>query len=107
MNPVFWSKVWHDTGDFVATHAAEDFLEHAGFSVGRTQRGERRGILFGDYDIQKWRNLNEAERQELHGVMTPGEDGSYRGPGITVVIWSSAPAEAKNALHIHESEPRE
>lgn len=33
-------------------------LEQAGFSVGRMQAHAPMGLLFGNFDIQKWRNLN-------------------------------------------------
>lgn len=83
-----------DTGDFVAARRAERFLEEAGFSVGHGQRGAPCGILFGLYDIQKWRNLNERERAALHGIMT----GDGRNGPIFVEIFDSAPDAAKVAL---------
>ncbi|EKN01089.1 hypothetical protein MXAZACID_02249 [Acidocella sp. MX-AZ02] len=45
-----------------------DWCIYHGMSVGRLQRDEPRGILFGDFDIQKWRNLRPAERAALHGT---------------------------------------
>lgn len=46
---------------------AERALEDAGFSLGRMQRDAPRGILFGDFDIQKWRNLSARDRAALDG----------------------------------------
>lgn len=79
-----------DTGAFIAESRAVALLEDHGFSVGHMQAHAPRGILFGLYDIQKWRNLNSAERAALHGVMT----GSMRNGPITVEILDSAPDEA-------------
>ncbi|TAM96262.1 MAG: hypothetical protein EPN45_21225, partial [Rhizobiaceae bacterium] len=60
---------FHDAGDFAAAHHAIDWLTEHGFSVGRMQSREPRGILFGCYDIQKWRNLSQADRAALHGML--------------------------------------
>ncbi|MGB3644602.1 MAG: hypothetical protein WBA15_08995 [Mesorhizobium sp.] len=83
-----------DPGDFVAESRAVAQLEECGFSVGRRQRGAPRGILFGCYDIQKWRNLNEGHRAALHGIMT----GDMRHGPVVVEIFDSAPDEVKAAL---------
>ena len=61
---------FNDAGDFAAVRAAEEWCAKYGLSVGPMQRGEPRGILFGDYDIQKWRNLRQADKDALHGMMT-------------------------------------
>lgn len=42
-------------------------LEAAGFSVGRMQAGSPRGVMFGDFDIQKWRNLRPGDKDSLDG----------------------------------------
>lgn len=71
--------------DFAAIRAAEDWLEDRGFSCGRGQRGAPRGILFGEWDIQKWRNLNERERSELHGQIV----GDSRDGPVAVEIFDT------------------
>jgi len=91
-NIIFMARLT-DEGDFAAVRRAEQLLEEHGFSVGHMQRGSSRGILFGDYDIQKWRNLNEAERAALHGVMD-GDRSSY----VQIEIWDAAPIEAVAAF---------
>lgn len=83
-----------DPGDFAAETRAVALLESAGFSVGRMEAYAPRGILFGLYDIAKWRNLNEAHRRALHGVMT----GDMRRGAVKVEIFASAPDEAKAAI---------
>lgn len=96
MTGIAWTKTWFNgnSGDFAACHTAEWFLESWGFCVGHAQRGAPRGILFGDYDIQKWRNLNQAHREALHGTMT----GDMRNGPVIVTIFETAPAAAKDAL---------
>lgn len=88
-------KTFNQTGDFEAMNAAEHFLKVAGFSIGSSQRGSPRGIMFGDVDISKWRNLRQFEIDELHGAMT----GDGRNGPLTVRIRESAPQEAKQAFH--------
>lgn len=90
-----WGFDFRQTGDFEAVRAAERFLAEAGFSLGIMQKGSPRGILFGDFDIQKWRNLREADREALHGTMT----GDRRGP-VHVWIKRAAPPEAHEALYV-------
>lgn len=91
-NIIFMARLT-DQGDFAAVHRAEHLLDQQGFSVGIMQRGSSRGILFGDYDIQKWRNLNVAERAALHGIL----DGD-RSSHAQIEIWDPAPLEAVRAL---------
>lgn len=91
-NIIFMARLT-DAGDFVAARRAEQLLQAHGFSVGTTQRGSPRGILFGAYDIQKWRNLNVSERAALHGIL----DGD-RSSDAQIEIWDPAPLEAVRAL---------
>ncbi|MEN5297709.1 hypothetical protein ABE530_05060 [Brucella sp. TWI559] len=91
-NIIFMARLT-DQGDFAAVRRAEQLLEQHGFSVGTTQRGSSRGIMFGAYDIQKWRNLNEADRAALHGIV----DGD-RSSDAQIEIWDPAPLEAVAAL---------
>lgn len=88
---------------FVNEDAAEKYLEQRGFSVGRTQRDEQRGILLGDFDIQKWRNLRPADRAGLHGVM----QRTLRGPNspAAITIFASAPEAAHAAIRQREPLP--
>ena len=83
-----------DDGDFAAAHRAVSWLEECGFSIGKMQGRAPRGILFGLYDIQKWRNLSEADRAELHGILY----GDMRNGPVTVKIFDTAPDDAKAAF---------
>ncbi|MBC8718215.1 hypothetical protein [Ochrobactrum sp. Marseille-Q0166] len=91
-NIIFMARLT-DQGDFAAVRRAEQLLEQHGFSVGITQRGSPRGILFGAYNIQKWRNLDEKDRAALHGVL----EGD-RASDAQIEIWDPAPVEAVAAL---------
>lgn len=87
-NIIFMARLT-DEGDFEAVARAERLLVEHGFSIGTTQRGSPRGILFGNFDIQKWRNLNHAERAALHGVLV-GDRSSH----AEIEIWDPAPLAA-------------
>lgn len=91
-NIIFMARLT-DPGDFVAVRRAEKLLADHGFSVGHMQRDEPRGILFGDYDIQKWRNLSINERKALHGLMSGSRDTQVR-----FEIYNDAPLDAVTAL---------
>lgn len=88
---------FNQQGDFEAMCAAESFLRERGLSVGSSQRGYPRGIMFGEYDIAKWRNLRDFEKAALHGIMISYGDSMRNGP-INVTIFATAPAEARAAL---------
>lgn len=72
-------------GDFVFLSRVEDELRARGFSIGALQRDDPRGIMRGDYDVQKWRNLSKQDRDELDGVMR--FTGSPRNASAIVVTW--------------------
>lgn len=44
--------IFDQTGDFEARHAAELWCAKHGLSVGRTEHGKPRGLMYGDYDSQ-------------------------------------------------------
>lgn len=50
--------------------AAEEWCRNRGVSYGSSQRGSPRGLMVGDYDIAKWRNLSPKEQRQCHGTMT-------------------------------------
>ena len=80
-------KVFEVPGDFQALEAARAWCKKHGFSVGRLQAGAPSGLLHGDYDIQKWRNLSAHDIDALHGTVT----GNHRTGPITVTILASSP----------------
>ena len=74
--------VFKTPGEFAAVRAAEDWCAKHGLSVGAMERGRPRGILFGHYDIQKWHNLRQADKDALHGTMT----GDMRNGPVIVMV---------------------
>lgn len=62
--------VFEQAGDFLAMYAAEDWCRLNGVSYGSAERGSPRGLLRGDFNISKWRNLSLQDRADLHGRMT-------------------------------------
>ena len=86
--------VFTEAGEWAAKQACERFLSERGFSIGRSQAASPRGVLFGDYNIQKWRNLRPADRDTLHALVTG--DGRY-GP-VTITILDACPEDGIAAL---------
>lgn len=76
--------------DFEACRLAEKWCADHGFSVGRCQAGAPRGLLYGDFDIQEWRNLSWADRLALDGTM----QGSMRNGPVTIRIVTSVAGRA-------------
>ena len=74
--------VFDQVGAFAANDAAEAWCRERGVSVGRMQKGAPRGLLRGDYEIAKWRNLSIAERRALDGTMR----GDFRNGPVIVRI---------------------
>lgn len=78
--------------DFGDVRSAERWLAENGYSVGHGQRGCPRGILIGDFDIQKWRNLSKRDIADLDGQMTGG-----RGGPVEVRLWRNAPTSVERS----------
>ncbi|MGB1389255.1 MAG: hypothetical protein ACPG61_10250 [Paracoccaceae bacterium] len=80
---------------FPTEAAAETALRAAGFSIGRTQRTDPRGLMHGNWDIQKWRNLSCKERKQCHGIhKRQGPPGSP----VLVQMNDHCPLDAKSRL---------
>ena len=76
-------KVFDRKGsDFEAFNDACAWLKENGYSYGSMQRDEPIGIMKGDYDISKWRNMTSTEHESLDGRLT----GDKRNGPITVTI---------------------
>ncbi len=91
--PESWRRVFPSRAD------AEAYLAERGFSVGRMQSDQPRGVMFGKWDVRKWRDLSRADRGQLHGVMSGIESGA-----AIVSIYSQAPAEAHDAIRLAAKE---
>lgn len=92
--PAF-ERTFTAAGPFAATREAEQFLRERGFSFGPTQGPDPRAIMHGDYLVSKWRNLTRADIAANHGCMF----GRPRTGPITVIVYSAAPIEAREAVH--------
>jgi hypothetical protein len=79
---------------FHAWDEARRWLTERGFSVGRMQAHAPTGLLFGEYDVQKWRDLNREDRAALDALA----EGDYRNGPITVRLMKRARIEAVAAL---------
>jgi hypothetical protein len=80
-------KVFESTGEeWSACMAAELWCHENGISVGEMQGPAPRGLLRGDYDISKWRNMTANEKKELHGQMT----GDWRNGPVKVELFKSS-----------------
>lgn len=84
------TETFTQAGDFEASRAAEAWCAERGISVGHAERGSPRGLLYGEFDIAKWRNLSTRERCELHGQIT----GDMRNGPVTVEICEPESAKA-------------
>ncbi|ABM96988.1 hypothetical protein [Methylibium petroleiphilum] len=80
--------VFEQKGDFAASNAAEAWCAERGISVGIMERGMPRGLLYGDFEIAKWHNLNRADRAALDGRMT----GDMRHGPVAIEIAPARPA---------------
>lgn len=86
--------VFRATEEFRATHDAEALLKQAGFSIGPTQRGAPRAVMFGDYLVAKWRGLNHDQRRKTHGTLT----GDNRHGPLMFRLLPAAPDAAIEAI---------
>lgn len=79
------TKVFTGTKDFEALDKARLWLKENGYSYGPLQADAPTGILFGSFEISKWRGMSKSEVAELDGTMNaPGR--TYRTGPVTVVI---------------------
>lgn len=90
-------RTFDEPGEFESLRAAEKWLKDRGFSLGTLQRGAPIGVMLGDCDISKWRNLDADERAEMHGVLTTAS-GSFREGAITFYIRDDVSEEVRSAL---------
>src|SRR3546814_9164665 len=60
---------YNDVGTFAAYNRMVREIGAAGFAIGASQVGSPVGLMFGHYIVSKWRNLNQQQRAELHGIV--------------------------------------
>lgn len=91
-----FTKLFDGAGgdDFFALHAAQYYLRQRGFSFGSSSIGLPVGVMYGRWQIAKWRNMSPREIVSLHGEIA----GDFRcGPATLSIFWT-APAAAIAAI---------
>jgi hypothetical protein len=83
-------EIFNRPGDFVAISDAIKWCADRGVSCGSMQRDEPIGLIVGNFNISKWRNLSNRDRKELHGTIT----GDKRNGPVTVSILENALAKS-------------
>ncbi len=78
--------------EFNALLKAKKFLREENYSIGTQQGDAPIGILLNQlgyaYEIAKWRNLSNREKQGLNGVIVPySEYGGFRDGGAMVIFF--------------------
>jgi hypothetical protein len=85
--------VFTGNADWEALHKAEQWCRDNGYSYGALQADAPTGIVKGDADIAKWRNLSHSDRLLLDGRFeAPGR--TYRTGPVTAIL---KPSEAVTA----------
>lgn len=75
---------FNESGDFQSYYKACEWLKENGYSYGSMERGEPIGLMKGDFNISKWRNLRPFEREKLDGIMT---SRSFRESSVKITIY--------------------
>ncbi|KKQ95342.1 MAG: hypothetical protein UT21_C0006G0014 [Candidatus Woesebacteria bacterium GW2011_GWA1_39_11b] len=75
--------VFHNKGTFEAFYAAKDWMVENNYSCGSSCAFAPVGLIEGDYDIAKWKNMTKSEINTLDGVMT----GDLREGPVTITIF--------------------
>ena len=65
-----FTKEFVGEGVFAALYEAEGWLRAHGYSFGSLCVPQPVAIMLGDYQIAKWKNLTQNERNQADGTMT-------------------------------------
>jgi len=68
-NVALAEKVDKGETDFQAFYDARKYLKDEGYSVGNMERDSPIGFKKGNYKIEKWRNLDDSDKDELDGIL--------------------------------------
>jgi hypothetical protein len=79
--------IFNDTGDFMAYYKATSWLTENGYSYGSMSSPFPTGILKGDYNIAKWKNLTSQQIRALDGVIVA--DGRFREGPCRILLYTS------------------
>lgn len=75
---------------FSALTEAQAYLKERGFSFGELCVPAPIGVMYGRCVIPKWRNIDPAEIDQLHGTIT----GDHRNGPVKLSIFYTAPSVA-------------
>jgi hypothetical protein len=78
-----FTKIFESSETFRAYSLAKEFCREHGISYGSSCACSPTALLFGDYSIAKWRNLNAKERSQVHGTI---EAANMRQGPVTLHI---------------------
>jgi len=81
------TRLFDQQGLFAAIGEAERFLTARKISVGRIDGDEPRALKLNAGDLRRWRNLSQADRDQLDGRIT----GNMRKGPVQVEIYDSRP----------------
>jgi hypothetical protein len=70
-----FEKIFPQDGTpFGALYAAENWLRENGYSCGSSCVFHPQAIKKGEWCIAKWRNLTQAEKEDIDGILVAGRD---------------------------------
>ena len=75
-------KTFTSDQTFEALYTAEEWLKQRGYSVGRMCFPEPIGVAKGQFDIVKWKHLDDEDKRCLDGVIV----GDMRHGPVTVLL---------------------
>lgn len=73
------------SGHELAHRKAAAWCEENGYSVGEMCGPQPIGIMRGEWQIAKWRNLTKREQDQLDGTIT----GNFRDGPVKVTIFAT------------------
>jgi hypothetical protein len=72
-----------NSGDFEALHAAQAWCRERGYSCGSMSNPLPIAIMFGDFQIAKWKNLTIEEREACDGRI---ESQDFRAGPVKIAL---------------------
>lgn len=82
---IVFEKRFEASGTFGALNEAQKFCSTLGIAVGSLCRDKPIGLLVGEADIDKWRNLTPEDVRQLDGVLI-ADDGNFRDGPVTLLL---------------------
>lgn len=80
---LFHAKTFDSAETFHAYDQAEEYCKSLGLSVGHMCSPMPTGVKKGDFDIAKWKNLDNKDKREMDGVIVAE---SFRDGPVSVYL---------------------